>query len=84
MEAQPGQRVSLDLYIRGFVQGEGERERFAPAVYLMLDDTLGEYDVETKIGGIDFKALPESPEESGLRPLPELATVIDGIFSPKP
>ncbi|MFY2559797.1 hypothetical protein ACN469_19330 [Corallococcus terminator] len=82
VEAQPSQPVSLYLYIRDFVQGE--RMRFAAAVYLLLDDVLGEYDVETKVGGIDFEALPQSPEEHGLRPLPDLATVIDGIFSPEP
>ncbi|MFP2956396.1 hypothetical protein ACLEPN_00825 [Myxococcus sp. 1LA] len=82
VEAQPRQPIQLFLYINNFEQGE--RQRFAPVVYLLLDDILGEYDVETKIDGIEFDALPKNPKESGLRPLPDLAIVVDGIFSPDP
>jgi hypothetical protein len=34
---------------------ESEHDRFAGVGFLMLDQALGEYDVETKVGGIDFK-----------------------------
>lgn len=78
----PGQPVAVNLFVRGYVPGE--RQRFASVVYLMLDDALGEEDVETKVGGIDFAPLPDEPAAEGLRPLRELAAVVDAAFSHPP
>lgn len=44
--------------------------------YLLLDEALGERDVETKVGFIDFEALGDEVPENAL-PLPELAPVFD-------
>jgi len=48
-----------------------------PLVLLLLDVVGGEYDVMTRIGGIDFEPLPAKPAEQGLRPLKDLAAVVD-------
>lgn len=47
------------------------------AVLLLLDSALGEYDVETRIDGIDIRPLPRDPKAAGLKPLSELAAVVD-------
>jgi len=49
-----GDKTGLTLFIDGY--DSGEREKFASAIYLMLDQTLGEYDVETKVGFIELEA----------------------------
>lgn len=45
-------KVGITLYIDGYT--EKQHDRYAAVAFLMLDSALGEYDVETKIGGIDF------------------------------
>jgi hypothetical protein len=45
--------------------------------YLLLDQALGEFDVETKIDYIEFAALP-SPTPAALRSLDQLGRLIDG------
>ncbi|MCP3097842.1 hypothetical protein LZ198_03020 [Myxococcus sp. K15C18031901] len=81
-ETQPRQPVEVSVYLNGFT--EDDRPYFSLAAYLVLDDVLGEYDVETKVGGIGFEAFPKNPVESGLRPIAELAAVVDGNFAPEP
>jgi hypothetical protein len=46
--------------------------------FLLLDQALGEFDVETKLGSIQFAPLP-SPIPDALRPLEELSRLIDGV-----
>ena len=58
-------KVGITLFIEGYT--EAQHERYAAVAFLMLDSALGEYDVETKIGGIDFmprtakSGLPKQP-----------------------
>lgn len=49
-----GNKVGLTLFIDGY--DPAAREKFGKAIYLMLDQALGEYDVETKVGFIEFEA----------------------------
>lgn len=49
------------------------------AVLLLLDTTLGEYDVETRVEGIDIRPLPAKPRRAGLRPISELPAAIDAV-----
>lgn len=58
--------IHLDLYIPGY-SAENEHE-LGGAAYLLLDLALGEYVVETRVGGIARHALPEHPVDRGLRP----------------
>lgn len=79
---QPGKRLDVELFIRGYAPEE--HQRFAQVGYLMLDDVLGEFDVETKVGGIGFAPLPDAPEVKGLKPLPALAAEVDAAFPRAP
>lgn len=66
--------VHLDLYIPGYEAGnEG---KLGSAAYLLLDLALGEYVVETQVGGIARHALPADPAGQGLRPLREITTIV--------
>ncbi len=49
------------------------------AVLLLLDSTLGEYDVETRVEGIEIRPLPVDPRAAWLRPLSELPAVVDAV-----
>lgn len=49
-----GDKAGLTLFIDGY--NPTAREKYAGVIYLMLDHALGEYDVETKVGFIEFKS----------------------------
>ncbi len=59
---------------------EGAHGLLGP-VFLLLDATLGEYDVGTRIGVIEFEDCPADPAAAGLRPLSELAGEVDMHFA---
>lgn len=65
-----GERTALTLYVRGLT--DENRRALAPAVFLLLDSAVGEYNVATKVCGIDSRPLPEDPAALGLQPLPAL------------
>jgi hypothetical protein len=76
------EKLALSLFIRDFVEGD---ERFVTASFLLLDAALGEYDVETKIGFVDFNEWPEIDDpselaEAGLSPFDKLPLVVDGFI----
>lgn len=48
-----GDKAGITLFIEGYRQSE--HQKYAGVVYLMLDQELGEYDVETKVGFIELK-----------------------------
>jgi hypothetical protein len=48
-----GAKVGLTLFIDGYKKTE--HDKYAGVVFLMLDQSLGEYDVETKIGFVEFR-----------------------------
>jgi hypothetical protein len=70
-----GSTIGLKLFIPGF--GE-EKMAIKQIVYLMLDEALGEYDVETKIGLIQMLP-PESPTTPKRYPLSELPARFDEL-----
>jgi hypothetical protein len=49
-----GDKAGITLFIEGY--SHNEHEKYAGVVYLMLDQALGEYDVETKVGFIELKS----------------------------
>jgi hypothetical protein len=72
-----GRTVGLYLYIPGFQESE---IAFKQIGYLLLDEALGEFDVETRLGLV--KMLPTDAEMAGRRyPMPELASYFDGLVS---
>ncbi|MGV3620987.1 MAG: hypothetical protein ACO1OB_09220 [Archangium sp.] len=66
-------KTSLDLYVEGF--NAETKEDVTRAGFVLLDATIGEYDMETKIGAIEFHGMP-APE--GSKPLPSLPAELDG------
>lgn len=69
--------VSVVVFVRE--AGSHPSPAVRGAVLLLLDTTLGEYDVETRVEGIDIRPLPNDPRAEGLRPLSELAGIVDGV-----
>ena len=70
-----GDKAGLTLFIDGY--DPAEREKFASAVYLMLDQTLGEYDVETKVGFIELESA-SAPSRLVKQAFSSLAESFDG------
>lgn len=73
-----GDRVALGVFIDGF--SETKEHHYEQMAYLMLDEAIGEYDMETKVGGVEFFALHEARDAS-LRPLEELGAVVDRLLA---
>lgn len=71
-------RIDLALSVEG--QDKDGAQAMLGAVFLLLDATLGEYDVATRIGCIQFEDCPIEPAAAGLRPLSELAHEVDARF----
>jgi hypothetical protein len=62
---------------------EDERTTWGQIGYLLLDQALGEHDVETKVGLIEF--FPSSAHPEAVRyPLPELPMIFDARFAELP
>jgi hypothetical protein len=67
-------RLGLRLYMRGLT-GENRRVMQQVAI-ILLDCALGEYDVATKVGFIEFHPLPEDPAALGLQPFSEIREIV--------
>jgi hypothetical protein len=78
-----GNVVGLYLFIPGYV--EGKRGVYGQIGYLFLDEALGEYDGEKKVGLIKFFPFNSHPDVKRY-PLTELASNFDKVFAtlPKP
>ena len=69
--------IAIQLFIPGFEEDAVSLKQIA---YIMLDDALGEYDVETKVGPIQMLP-PESPNVTRRYPLAELPSRFDQLAS---
>ena len=65
-------KLGIELNIRNF-DGKGQTQN---AIYILLDGLIGEYDVTTKIGWIEWVKLDENEKEN-LNPIIELRNEID-------
>ena len=64
-----GNKIGITVIIPNFV--EEKRKAYAGIAYLMLDQALGEYDVETKVGYIEVKSVvPATVKVYSLHELP--------------
>ncbi|HNN76080.1 MAG TPA: hypothetical protein PKN93_15600 [Leptospiraceae bacterium] len=68
-----GDKVDVILYVKGYKSTAD----FETAGYLLLDSELGEFDVETYLGGIDFTSLELAPGDA--LPLTRLAETIKSL-----
>lgn len=72
-----GSKVSLTVSIPGFTSEK--RDTFVGIAYLFLDQALGEFDVETRVGHIDVDApLEQHAQAKSLKNLP---AAFDAFFS---
>lgn len=73
--AQDGDKVGIVLMFDGYVP---EDQAFAQAGYLMLDEALGEYTVETKVGFIEMQG-KEGELQAHSHPLTEITQHFDEV-----
>ena len=70
-----GKSAGISLFIPGFQESDANWKQIG---YLLLDQALGEYDVETRLGLIKMLA-PETRTEGNRYPLPELPVLFDQL-----
>jgi hypothetical protein len=73
-----GDRIGLTLYVRGLT--EENTRSVGGATFILLDSALGEFAVETRVGFIEWKGLPDNPEAEGLKPFPLIRDVFDVVI----
>lgn len=67
------ERIGLFLFIKG-LSGQNEKKA-KQASFILLDAALGEYVVETMVGFVEWRNLPEDPVRAGLTPFRQLPIV---------
>ena len=72
-----GRNAGISLFIPGFREDDVALKQIG---YLLLDSTLGEFDVETRIGLINILS-PEIPTEGDRYPLSELPDRFDRLVA---
>lgn len=72
-----GDHIGLVLCVRGLT--EENRPTLGNAGFLLLDNALGEFAVETQVGFIEWRPLPAHPEDNGLRPFRRIREVFDQV-----
>jgi hypothetical protein len=72
-----GKTAGIYLFIPGFREDDADLKQIG---YLLLDETLGEYDVESRLGLIKMLS-PASQKEGERYPLAELAARFDELIS---
>ena len=77
MKDEPG-KVGILVFLEHY--SSADHTLFGHAGFLMLDEALGEYDMETRVGAIDFLGR-ESPYFARSRPLAELPAAFDAFFA---
>jgi hypothetical protein len=76
-----GRELGIYLFFDGY--RESEKTIWGQIGFLLLDQALGEYDVATKVGPIQF--LPSSAHPEAARyPFPELPVIFDARFAELP
>lgn len=71
-----GSKGDVVLYLPGYSQAQDVKYR--SLAYLFLDQALGEFDVETRVAGIDVQADSDAPPTA--QPFPSLAEKFDALI----
>jgi hypothetical protein len=71
-----GDKLDLFVYVKEY---DDKNDAYKFAIYIILDSTLGEYDLEMKIGKIKFFKLGDSSKDD-LLPLNRLPMIVDNYF----
>jgi hypothetical protein len=77
--SRDGDKVGLTVFMDGYTKQRNTE--FGQAAFLLLDEALGEFDVETKVGFIEFMSLPQTIP-SGAVPMSDLASTFDKLYGP--
>jgi hypothetical protein len=67
--------IALTVFVKGMTSSN--RDAFENTAFMILELAVGEFDIETKIGAIDFRPTAISPAP-GAKALAELPGVVDG------
>jgi hypothetical protein len=71
-----GERADIDLFIPGYTNDP--KRTYTAIAYLLLDQALGEYDVETRVGQIVVKPIQQAAADAP--PLAKLPVLFDRLF----
>ena len=71
-------RIGLHLYVRGLT--EENKNSLGGATFILLDNALGEYAVETRVGFMEWNGLPDDPKAAGLTPFTAIREVFDVVI----
>lgn len=69
-------KLSIVVFVPNLVRSK----EMLQALYIVLDHTIGEYDMETRIGGIDFEPIEKASPDA--KPLSDLPKIIDKTLAP--
>lgn len=69
-------KIDLNVYIEHFSE---EDERMYHLVFILLDNVVGEYDVEMKIGSIDLYNMSDAEDPDALLQLSKLPAIIESL-----
>ncbi|MBL8012481.1 MAG: hypothetical protein JNN05_01400 [Candidatus Omnitrophica bacterium] len=72
-----GNKVGIFLFLDGY--NEQEKDLYGQMGFLFLDEALGEYDMETKVGFIEFQSR-DSKNFKDAYPLSVLAEHFDDVY----
>jgi hypothetical protein len=72
-----GETAGIYLFLPGFQESDSDLKQIG---YLLLDQTLGEYDVESRLGLIKMLS-PQTPTDLERYPLSALPTLFDELVS---
>ena len=67
-------RIGIRLFVRGY--DDASKGPIQRALFLLLDNALGEFLTETAIGYIEYESLPDDPQAKGLRPFTDLPDAV--------
>jgi hypothetical protein len=74
-----GQLADLTVFIPGYTQTA--HNQYATIMYLLLDEALGEYDVETRVGKVNIESATNASKQAcSLEALPR---TVDALFANK-
>jgi hypothetical protein len=78
--AEPnGQMADITVFIPGYTQAA--HKTYAAIAFLFLDEALGEYDVESRVGQVNVDSVSKAPAQSySLEALPK---AVDALFARK-
>jgi hypothetical protein len=77
-----GEKIGLRLFIKGY-QG-ATRKAIQQASFIILDAVIGEYDMESKVGFIEWYPISDDPESQGLKSLRQLREELNSMDLDRP